>query len=307
MSMRWTLGLAPVALAMMVGCSGNSAPANSPGGSSTSDVAPAGTTPTDEQDESMGDLVEHHQHHHHGGFAMFIAMSAESLGTTPEQTAAIEKIRADMHAKMMPAHDAEKKVLGILADDVAAGKIDQAQLDAAASEVSKAAAGVHAAVADAINQLHSILTPTQRAALVTKVEAHFHVWHKANSGDESAEKDARGGRVGKLAKELNLSSDQVDKIRANFKASSGAAPAQFDAAEAEAHLKAFGTAFASETFDSKTLTTGTSVNSHVASWGVTRMSRFYGAVVPVLTAEQRTKLAESLRRHANYKRTQNET
>jgi hypothetical protein len=37
------------------------------------------------------------------------------------------------------------------------------------------------------------------------------------------------------------------------------------------------------------------------------MARFYEAAVPVLTADQRAKLADSLRRHANYKRTQAET
>jgi Spy/CpxP family protein refolding chaperone len=303
--MRWMLGFASVALALAVGCGSNSPQAASPGGAA--DVAPAGSAPTDEEDESIADLKEHHRHHHHGGFAMFIAMSLDSLGTTPDQDAAIKKIQADMYAKMQPAHDAEKNVLLTLADGVAEGAIDQAKVDAAIAQTASAATGVHDAVADSLNQLHAILTPPQRAALVGKVEAHFNVWHQANSDDEPAEKDAHGGHLGKLAKDLGLSPDQVEKIRASFKSSIGAAPVHFDAKEAEFHLKAFEAAFASDAFDAKALTTGGQANAHVANWGATRMARFYESVAAVLTPDQRTRLADSLRRHANYKRTQTET
>ncbi len=303
--MRWMFGLAPVALSLAVGCGSNSPQATSPGG--TADVAPAGSTPTDEEDESIADLKDHHRHHHHGGFAMFVAMSLDSLGTTPEQNAAIKKIQADMYAKMQPAHDAEKNVLLALADGVAVGTIDQTKVDAAVAQTSSAASGVHDAVADSLNQLHATLTPPQRAALVDKVEAHFNVWHQANSEDEPVEKDAHGGHLGKLSKDLGLSSDQVEKIRASFKSSIAAAPVHFDAKEAEFHMKAFDAAFASDTFDAKTLTTGGPANAHIANWGATRMARFYEAVAAVLTPDQRTKLADSLRRHANYKRTPTET
>jgi Spy/CpxP family protein refolding chaperone len=273
-----------------------------PAPAATSDTALAGTTVGEDEDESTADLKEHHRHHHHGGFAMFVAMSLDTLGTTPEQSASITKIQADLHAKMLPAHDAEKNVLSVLADGIAAGKIDQAKVDAAVAAVGTAAAGVHDAVADSMNQLHTTLTPPQRAALVSKVEAHLDVWHHANAAEEPAEKDAHGGHLGKLAKDLGLSADQVEKARAAFKASMAGAP-HFDRAEADAHVKAFGTAFASDTFDARKVTTGGPANAHLAAFGVTRMTKLYEAVTPVLTADQRAKLADALRRHANYKRT----
>ena len=61
---------------------------------------------------------------------------------------------------------------------------------------------------------------------------------------------------------------------------------KYDRAEAEAHMKAFGEAFASDNFDSKKMTTGAAVNGHMAAWGVTRMVHFYEAVTPALTLEQ---------------------
>src|ERR1700689_2465994 len=128
---RWMSGLAPVLFAAAMGC-GGSPPATTPPAGGGGDVAEA-TSPGDvaqvgageEEDESTADLAEHHRHHHHGGFAMFIAMSLDSINATPEQEATIKQIRADMHAKMKPAHDAEQTVLLTLADGIAAGKIDQ--------------------------------------------------------------------------------------------------------------------------------------------------------------------------------------
>jgi Spy/CpxP family protein refolding chaperone len=269
-----------------------------------------------DEDESIADLREHDRHHHHGGFAMFIAMSLDSLGTaagsipahtaaTSEQNTAIAKIQADMYAKMLPAHDAEKNLLMTLAEGVAVGNIDRTRVDASIANLSATAAGVNDAVAASLNQLHAILTPPQRAALVDKVEAHFAVWNDVNSAEGSADPDARGGRIGRLTTELGLSSNQVDTIRGNIKSS--AAGALFDRAEGDEHLRAFGEAFASNAFDAKMLSTAAAANAHIATWGATRMARFYEAVTPVLTHDQDSRLADSLRRHANYKRTQTGT
>jgi Spy/CpxP family protein refolding chaperone len=208
---------------------------------------------------------------------------------------------------MQPAHDAEKKLLTVLADGIASGKIDNGKVQSATKQVSDAAAGVHDAVTDSLNHLHAVLTAPQRAALVDKVEAHFAVWTQTNSEDESAERDAHGGHLGALAKDLELSPLQVEKIRADFKASTAAAPVHFDRVQSEEHLRAFGEAFASDSFDAKTLSTGGAANAQIANWGAARIVRFYEAVNPSLTLDQRMKLASSLRRHANYKSTETGT
>jgi Spy/CpxP family protein refolding chaperone len=260
------------------------------------DVAQVGAG--EDADESTADLAEHHRHHHHGGFAMFIAMSLDSLNTTPEQAAAIAKIRTDMHAAMAPAHDAEKAVLLALADGMASNEIDQPRIDAAIAQLKTASARVDDAVAGSLDALHATLTPPQRAALADKVEAHFEVWHHTNAPDEAAMRDAHGGHLGKLAKELALSPQQVETIRASFTSSMSGVP-YFDRAEIDARLKAFGAAFAGDTFDPKALSTG-SPNAHMAAWGITRTVHFYEVVLPVLTSEQRARLAGDIRRHANY-------
>jgi len=304
---RWNLGIVATLLLAAAGCGGSSHSATEPSGNEASDIAEA-APPGDvekvgageDEDESTTDLAEHHRHHHHGGFAMFIAMSLDSVTDSPEQAAAITKIRTDMLAAMAPAHDAEKAVLLALANGIAANKIEQSKIDAAVGELSATAANVHDAVAGALSTLHATLTPPQRAALVEKVEAHFEVWHHTNATAESPTREAHKGRLGKLANDLALTPQQVETIRASLAASSSGA-AHFDRAEADTHVKAFGEAFASDTFDPKALSMGGALNAHMATWGIQRTVQFYEAVLPVLTPEQRATLADSIRRHANYR------
>jgi Spy/CpxP family protein refolding chaperone len=290
-----------------LGCGGGGTPATTdPGAGGSADTAEAQQADVgqagagEDEDESTADLAEHHRHHHHGGMAMFIAMSLDQINITPDQKGNIEKIRADLWAKMEPAHEAEKNVLLAVADGVAANQFDQAKIDAAMAQLATASGGIHDAVSDSLNQLHETLTPPQRAALVDKMEANFEVWNHANSPDEKAEKDAHGGHLGKLAKEMSLTPDQVEKARTAYHASMTSVP-KFDRAEGDAHVKAFGAAFASDHFDAKALPTKGELNAHMASWGMARMIKLYQAVTPVLTADQRTKLADNIRNHANYK------
>jgi Spy/CpxP family protein refolding chaperone len=296
-------------LALLLGagaCGGSAQESTAPAtAADVTDVAPAGTAEAAYDDDSTAELKDHDRHHHHGGFAMFIAMSLDSLGTSPEEDANLAKIQADIRAKLQPAHDAEKNLMLTLADGVAAGNIDQAKVDAAVAQVSSAAAGVHDAVADSLNQLHEVLTPEQRVALADKVEAHLQVWRDANSDGEPS-KVAREGRLAELQKSLALTQDQVEKVRATL-SSSMARTGQYDWKEGEASLEAFRTAFVADHFDAKSLGMGGAANAHIATWGAARMSRFYEAVGPVLSADQRARLADILRRHANYSNSQTAT
>jgi Spy/CpxP family protein refolding chaperone len=293
-------------LALALGCGGATSPSAGPEDrTQTEQAAPAADTAAtgEEVDDSTADVVDHHRHHHHGGFSMFIAMSLDSIGVTPDQHDAIAKIQSEMHAKMQPAHDAEKAVLLALADGVAAGQVDRGKLDGAVAQLSSTSAGVHDAMIESLNALHHTLTPPQRQALVDKVEAHAEVWHHSNTSE--AARDAKAGHLEKLAKELALSPEQVEKIRAGFSGSIGKV-APYDRGEADAHFQAFASAFTKDAFDAKALRSGGAVNAHMATWGVVRLVHLYEAAAPVLTPEQRTKAADALRRHANYKRTDQE-
>jgi Spy/CpxP family protein refolding chaperone len=222
---------------------------------------------------------------------LLIAMSLDTLGVPPEQKAAVEKIRRDLHAGMEPARAAEQSLVGTLADGVVAGAIDSAKVDAAVSQLSSAAAKVNDATTDALNQLHAVLTPPQRLALVDKLQAHWSVWQKANMEESD--------HLAQLAVDLGLAPDQVERIRASLAEGAKVAP-RFDAQEVAAHVQAFCNAFKAPTFDAKALTTGGAATAHMVGWGGAHLAHFIESVSPVLTPDQRTKFAQLLRQHASH-------
>jgi len=256
--------------------------------------AEAGATP----EQAAAELREHHRHHNQGGVTQFIAMSLDTLGAAEAKRPQIETIQSDLYACMTPAREVEKSLLTDLASGVAAGQIDEAGVDATIARLGPAAGAAHACAASSLNHLHALLSPIERAALVDKVQAHYEVWRQVNHEAEAGGQE-KGGRLAELADELNLTPDQVsqmsNELRLKF---AGPRTSVFEPKQAEAHLRAFETAFASETFDARLITAN--ANGHLASHGARRMALFYETVTPLLTPEQRTTLAAHLRQHADH-------
>ena len=253
-------------------------------------------TPADQ--EATAGLRAHHRHHHHGGLAMFIALSLDTLGTDDAKRPQIEKLQAELREKTKPARVAARNLNQVLADGIAAGKLDQAKLDAASTQVSKAAEAAHAATGEILNKLHALLSPEERTQLVDKVKAHAEVWRHVNHEAAPGGKE-KGGRLEELTKDLALTPEQAEKIGTALKGSAEKVRGQFRG-EAMKRLEAFETAFVAEKFDAAALKTGAADDGHFAAHGTKRMVHFYETVLPVLTPEQRAKLADHLReRHGH--------
>jgi Spy/CpxP family protein refolding chaperone len=229
---------------------------------------------------------------------LFIAMSLDTLGISPEQQAAVEKVRADLHARMERARVAEQSLEALLAEGVAAASFDTASVDSAVARVAAEAGGLHAASADALNELHALLTPPQRAALVDKVESHWAVWRKANA-EETGPANLESGHLATLTTELDLTADQVGRTRAALGEGMKAVP-RLDPTEIQEHLHVFGDAFRSEKFDARALVAANDANARLVGWGTSHMAHFVEAVSPVLTPDQRSTLAQELREHATH-------
>jgi len=273
------------------------AAAQSPSPRTPSSVSTSSPSPVPADDPAASELKEHHRHHHHGGVTKFIAMSLDTLGADDAKRAQIEKLQSDLHAQMVPAKDAESSLLLTMADGVAAGTVDRAKVAGAIAKLTTAADAVHEASLDTLSKLHAILSPPERAALVDKVQAHWEVWRQVNHEAEPGGRE-RGGRLAELTEELSLTPDQVSKISTALHTARAALPDKFDPKKVEAHVHAFSTAFVADSFDAKSLTSN--ANGHLAGRGATGMAFFYETVTPLLTAEQRTKLAEHLREHASH-------
>jgi Spy/CpxP family protein refolding chaperone len=274
------------------------APADAPPATpaTTPSAAPPATPETGE-DVAMSEVKEHHRHHHQGGITQFIAMSLDTLGSDEATHEQVEKIQSDLHACMAGARHAEKALLLAISDGIAAGTVDSAAVDPLLAQLETAANGAHFCSVSSLDALHAVLTPEERTALVDKVQAHWEVWRQVNHEAVPGGTE-KGGRLAELASELSLSADQVQKMASALQAAHAARPHPFDPARAEAHLKAFTTAFASDVFDAKSI--AENANGHIATHGAKRMVLFYETVTPLLTPEQRSTLAQHLKEHAGY-------
>ena len=101
-----------------------------------------------------GEMAEgdEHREHHHGGVLGLIAMSIKDLDLSADQKDQIEKIRADLVAKMDPARAAGKDLANVLADGVAAGKIERPKADAAVNKL--------------VTQVQGLSTPRSRRSTI---------------------------------------------------------------------------------------------------------------------------------------------
>jgi Spy/CpxP family protein refolding chaperone len=289
-------GAAPMASASAVpSASGPTMAAPSPSSAGSAMAPESADGGSAVEDEAVNEeLRDYHRHHHHGGVTMFISMAIDTLGLDPAKKAQVEKIQSDLHAKMAPARDAEHDLLSTIADGVATGKIDTAKVDAGVTKIATASAGIHPATADALTQLHDALSPVERAALADKVKAHWEVWHKVNA-DEKPGSAEKGTHLAKLTTLLALTPDQVDQIGKALSADVPVTP-QTDPKAVDTYVQNFATAFTADKFDPKSLAPAATASAgHLARYGWARQARFYEAVTPVLTADQRAKLSAHLR------------
>lgn len=243
--------------------------------------------------------ADEHRDRHYGGVLMLVALSIKDLDLAADQRTIIDKVRTDLLAKMEPARAAGKDLANLLADEVAAGSIDRAKADAAINKLVTQVQGIHDASISALNQLHTALNAQQRAALADAVQSHWDKWKEAHGHDEQSEQQHRSGFLLELVKQIGLTKEQAEKIKATLHEKMKGGPQEHQHKEVEDHLKAFATAFKSEAFDAKKLAGGKMANVHLARWGATRRERFLEVATPVLTPEQRTKLAQMIRDRAN--------
>jgi Spy/CpxP family protein refolding chaperone len=271
-------------------------------GAHGSNNGPPPSTAATADDDAVAGLLEHHGYHHHGGVTLFIAMSLETLGVPPEQREAVEKIRDRLHASMDGARQAEQALVMALADGLRSSQFDGGKVDGALARVTATAAQVDAASADALNELHAVLTPPQRAALVDKVEAHWAVWRSVNledAGRGDRRGDRRGVLLSALETDLALTPDQTARIDGALDDDMRRVP-PLDRERVTTHLRTFAAAFAADRFDARAMSTERAADEQLVRWGAVHLAHVIEAIGAVLTADQRRELAAMLDVHATH-------
>jgi Spy/CpxP family protein refolding chaperone len=174
-----------------------------------------------------------------------------------------------------------------IAAQVEQGKIDRAALqpkiDAAVSAFAQSSPADHAA----LEQLHAILDPEQRAELVDALQARMH------------DHGGRREHMQEMARLLNLTDDQKSQIRDAFKEHFAAMRKAHEGSGEHAHGKQMLDAFKSDHFVVSELAPGSAdPRAHASEMGE-HMLGVVETVLPILTPEQRTIAAQKLREHVN--------
>lgn len=250
----------------------------------------------DDDVQAATEVREHHRHHHRGGVTQFIAMSLDTLGADDAERPQIEKLQGELSACLAPTRELERKVQLATADGIAAGTIATAKLDETIAQLNTTSIAVEECSVAALNQLHALLSPAERDVVADKVEAHWEIWRQVNDEAEGGSRE-QGGRLADLSDELNLTTDQVDRMSSALTAAFTLSN-RLEATKGEAYVQAFVAAFVLPAFDARTLMP--EARGRFTAHGARRTAMFYETVTPFLTPPQRGELADLVRAHANH-------
>jgi Spy/CpxP family protein refolding chaperone len=238
-------------------------------------IAFAQTPPAQEQ-PAQGSPGKHH-HRGHGVGLVGAALHVQSL--TAEQRTQIDQLVQERRAAAIPVRQADAQVLTVLAQQVESAKVDPQSLGPSLSAERAAAVQERDVDRATLNRLHAILTPAQRNELVDSVEAHEGA-HGAQGRPDGGARERSG------ALKLGLTQEQKAQIRANLAAERPA----HDRTAKRGQMRASLESFRGDSFDGNAM-------AHAEGRGA-REVHLAGAMVPVLTPQQRAAFATALRQRA---------
>jgi Spy/CpxP family protein refolding chaperone len=232
------------------------------------------------------------RHRNHGGTIRLVTVSLTEVPLATDQRTALEALRKRLIGDMQPVRDAASDLAAVLADGVSSGTVDRAKADAASAALHDATLAERDEMARGLQELHDTLAPDQRAMLIDKMQALWTHWHEDWEGAAAfAEPPPNDMTI--LSEKLGLTADQVSRIQARFTASMQGVTAEYGPRDVTARAEAFGAAFRADSFN-----TNTAAPPSAGTFGATRMTRFFEAFAPELSAAQRDALAQMIREHA---------
>jgi Spy/CpxP family protein refolding chaperone len=241
-----------------------------------------------------------------------IADAIGQVALRADQRATIEQMATDAETRMAPAVKAREALVLAIADQVQAGTLDRTALQPKIDALVAAHEAARPLDRAAFEKLHDLLTPDQRLAFVTAMQASFQS-HQGQGGQPG---QARGGRLHKWAVELGLTQDQQDqikqKIQAQFQAHFAGAVTGTDEQKTDAvqdgqmvmrghemhqHMQQMLEAFKQDKFSMDAVSPIANEKPFAKEFSG-HMLNMVETSLPVLTADQRTTLATKLRARA---------
>lgn len=239
----------------------------------------------------------------HSGLGSSLFRAAHDLDLSPAQQQSLGKLEAVLKADDDGVRAAMAAFRADLVAGVRPGRLDPVKLAADDALVDRAVAEHEVREAGALEALHALLDPSQRAALVTSVrekwaerESRMAGWMRGK--DDGGLADPGKRRLERLTADLSLDVDQ-QKQAAGILARAGDLPSgsvmQSRLEERKRRTESVLTAFSGDAFDAKTLDL-TVLPGKTPHDAMDHMVAFFSKLLPILYANQRDKLADSLDR-----------
>lgn len=288
------VGLAAVSLAHVVGCNGcgtSTALPPDPAASATSaadamaSAAPSAPSPSGSNDPPV-------RHRKVGGPAtVFVKAARAAAGVKPEQKPQIAEAEAKIAGSPAESRDAFKAIRADVVTGLRAGALDDAKLEGRWAIVDQGTRARQASDVAALNALWAALEPAQRVAVAQKLRGEhptMQEWTKQWMTDGRGRVQETQKTLEQLTDDLSLDPDQKKKVTIlAYKPSTvtGSLEMQF---EAKKHLLGLIEVFDKPDFDAAKVP----APAPKIMRGPLSVEAYYaGQLIPILTAEQRTKLA----------------
>lgn len=207
-----------------------------------------------------------------------------------DQTVKLQAIEDRLRAAGAPRRAAQKDLAELFAKSLEAAKLDDVAVDAQIDRIAQLADAEKNATADALNDVHAMLTPAQRLEVVDLTK---QAWK--NHEGKMHEGGGFGMHMKQLAEDLKLTDAQKQAFHDKFDSMPKPDKSQFEGMKGK--MKKVADAFVSDSFDAKALGVGDK-GATMAKNFATRMSNMVAASIEILDANQRAMLAAKIRERA---------
>jgi Spy/CpxP family protein refolding chaperone len=295
MKRRGSLGISIVIMAV-VACNGHNAATGASDAeseaaplASATEIAPPEASSLASAAASASGAPSAPAPHHRGLVGMFFRAALDA-GLTDETKASIAKLEDPLREDTGARHEMNA-IHGDLIESLKEGKMETGKLQADEVAFAKASGTLLDEQAAALSGLHDALTPDQRKTVADAVRAAQAAHERPPSTSDAGANDAAARRLAHMKSQLVLDEDQqrqVGAILARETLPPSALQARFEASKKQ--VEAAAAAFEKDAFDAKKLDLS-NVPGKKPTDAVDRQIKYITAILPVLTAGQRDRLA----------------
>ncbi len=238
----------------------------------------------------------------HSGFVGLVLRSGREADLAPEQKIAVGDIQQRLEDEEPPLSTLND-FRADLVSGIRAGKLDEKKLQDDYAAIDQNLLLQQKAQADAIDALHAALDATARGLLVAaarlRLEAMFRARPELADAGGLVEQARVNHQLGRVKVELGLDEAQAEKVKPML-AKSGVSPAVGEALKARvrAHAEEMLAAFEKDPLDAHALDLSPAGGKSPPHASLERETKFIGQVLPLLTPEQRERLAVMRQRRA---------